>query len=218
VVFASFSAARSGRHAYCLVVNPTQSKTVIKTGTCLGTVTLCDEGVSGSRREETGGGPRPTAIRVRDPARQAWLAGELQLHSNPLLQEEPDLREEVLDAFEDHCATIANPGPKDATPQATAPAAAVVAPPVAAVVAPPAAATTSDPMDPWACPMIGLGQAHGYELRWCVDYRDLDAWAFQATHPLPGRAATEAPRQWGAGAFPLSGGRASPARRETGSP
>ena len=176
--------------AYSFVVNPDARDVVVEKGYPLGRVTTMV-------REETEAKERNSKPEIQSleklQEKREFLEGKLKLGENPLVKENPEIREEILKAFTDNwdavskddfdyghatavqCQIQLKPGEETPVKLRARP----LNPAQEASMKKQlkeweAAGVIEKTQSPWAFPMVGVKKKDSDMIRWCVDYRLLN--------------------------------------------
>ncbi len=186
--------------AYSLVVNPDARDVVVEEGYLLGHVTTMDR----DNGEEDQRNPKPEVhILEKLQDKREFLRGKLKLDENPLIKENPNLGEEILQAFTDNwdavskddfdyghatavqCQIQLKPGEETPVKLRARP----LNPAQEASMKKQlkeweAAGVIEKTQSPWAFPMVGVKKKDSDMIRWCVDYRLLNQKTVKDAYPL----------------------------------
>ena len=92
-----------GGAPYCLVINPHCREEVIHKGSLIGQASLV---IPETQGEEVGALGEGSLTRKEKSYRRSFLIEKLRLKENPKLQDDPELMEKVLGAFEDNWEAV----------------------------------------------------------------------------------------------------------------
>jgi transposase InsO family protein len=188
--------------AYCFVINPAPTRTILHPEDPIGKATILPEG-TWSQRPQIGNASSCAVTGKETRDRRKWIEDKLKLKENEVVRRTPRLKEEILRLFEDNfealsqhefdyghttaiqCQIQLKKGEEEPVRLKARP------------LNPAQEASMQNQLQewessgvieksqsPWAFPMVGVKKKDSAMLRWCVDYRLLNKKMVKDAYPL----------------------------------